>query len=67
MDTTYLSQRFPAPPVPGIPPYHALYKVDPGIGLQTAGHSGPSPLVDFQPVSTLPLLLNIYTLINLFI
>ncbi|KAJ6288877.1 hypothetical protein OIU76_024788 [Salix suchowensis] len=26
-----------------------MYKVDAGIGLQTAGHSGPSPLVEFQP------------------
>ncbi|KAJ6741296.1 TRANSCRIPTION ACTIVATOR GLK1 [Salix purpurea] len=43
-----LATRFPAPPVPGIPPY-AMYKVDPGIGLQTAGHPGRSPLVDFQP------------------
>jgi hypothetical protein len=57
--TPYLLQRFPAPPVPGIPP-HAMYKVDPGIGLLT-GQPGPSPLFDFHPVSTtLPLLLSIY-------
>lgn len=57
--TPYLLQRFPAPPVPGIPP-HAMYKVDPGIGLLT-GQPGPSSLFDFHPVSTtLPLLLSIY-------
>lgn len=42
-----LATRFPAPPVPGIPP-HAMYKVDPGIGLLT-GQPGPSPLFDFHP------------------
>ncbi|KAJ6733973.1 TRANSCRIPTION ACTIVATOR GLK1 [Salix koriyanagi] len=39
-----LATRFPAPPVPGIPPPYAMYKVDPGIGLQTAGHPGPQSL-----------------------
>lgn len=48
----YLMQRFPAPvPVPGIPPHHAMYKLDPG-GIGVPGQSGPQPLVDFQPVST---------------
>ncbi|OMO52807.1 hypothetical protein CCACVL1_29078 [Corchorus capsularis] len=42
------STRFAAPPVPGIPPPHALYKPDPGIGVP-AGQSGPHPLIDFQP------------------
>ncbi|KAL5797505.1 hypothetical protein ACOSQ2_002325 [Xanthoceras sorbifolium] len=40
--------RFPAPPVPGIPPHQAMYKVDPGIGVPTA-QPGPKPLIDFQP------------------
>ncbi|KAF7822957.1 Transcription activator GLK1 [Senna tora] len=40
--------RFPSPPVPGIPPPHALYKVDPGIGVPTA-QPGPRPLLDFHP------------------
>ncbi|KAL5861017.1 hypothetical protein ACOSQ4_002313 [Xanthoceras sorbifolium] len=40
--------RFSAPPVPGIPPHHAMYKVDPGIGVPTA-QPGPKPLIDFQP------------------
>lgn len=49
----YLMQRFPAPvSVPGIPPHHAMYKLDPG-GIGVPGQSGPQPLVDFQPVSTL--------------
>ncbi|CAK7322704.1 unnamed protein product [Dovyalis caffra] len=42
-----LATRFPAPPVPGIPP-HAMYKVDPGIGVP-AGQSGPNPVFDFHP------------------
>lgn len=45
-------QRFATPPVPGIPPPHAVYKVDPGIGsLTSTGQSGPHPLFDFLPVS----------------
>ncbi|KAJ4729747.1 Two-component response regulator-like APRR2 [Melia azedarach] len=41
--------RFPAPPVPGIPPHHAMYKVEPpGIGVPTP-QSGPHPLIDFHP------------------
>ncbi|XP_044465671.1 transcription activator GLK1-like [Mangifera indica] len=41
--------RFPAPPVPGIPPpHHAMYRLEPGIGVPTAS-SGPNPLVDFHP------------------
>ncbi|KAK1567876.1 hypothetical protein Q3G72_017697 [Acer saccharum] len=41
--------RFPAPtPVPGIPPHHAMYKVDPGIGVPTP-QTGPNPLIDFHP------------------
>lgn len=41
--------RFPAPvPVPGIPPHHAMYKLDPGA-IGVPGQSGPQPLVDFQP------------------
>ncbi|KAI4333920.1 hypothetical protein L6164_018671 [Bauhinia variegata] len=40
--------RFPSsPPVPGIPP-HAMYKVDPGIGIPT-GQPGPRPLCDLHP------------------
>ncbi|XP_031255395.1 transcription activator GLK1 [Pistacia vera] len=40
---------FPTLPVPGVPPsHHAMYKVDPGIGVPTAP-SGPNPLVDFHP------------------
>lgn len=43
-------QRFPTPPIPGIPP-HAVYKVDPGIAVPSP-QSGPHPLVDdFHPVS----------------
>ncbi|XWS54136.1 hypothetical protein CRYUN_Cryun10bG0062900 [Craigia yunnanensis] len=40
--------RFAAPPVPGIPPHHAMYKADPGIGVP-AGQSGPHSLVEFHP------------------
>ncbi|EEF44373.1 transcription activator GLK1 [Ricinus communis] len=40
--------RFATPPVPGIPP-HAMYKVDPGIGVPTR-QSGPNPPpFDFHP------------------
>ncbi|KAF5732563.1 GBF's pro-rich region-interacting factor 1 [Tripterygium wilfordii] len=38
--------RFAAPPVPGIPPPHAMYKVEPGIGVQSAPHPA---LLDFHP------------------
>ncbi|XP_059659805.1 transcription activator GLK1-like [Cornus florida] len=38
------TSRFPSPPVPGIPP-HAMYKVDPGIGVPTSPH----PPLDFHP------------------
>lgn len=41
--------RFPAPPVPGIPPSHAIYKADPGLGVPATGQSTPQPIVDFQP------------------
>lgn len=41
--------RFATPPVPGIPPPHAMYKVDPGIGRLTTGQSGPHPFFDFLP------------------
>ncbi|GLT27514.1 hypothetical protein SLA2020_025040 [Shorea laevis] len=41
--------RFPAPPVTGIPPPHAMYKVDPGIPATATEQSGPHPLVDFHP------------------
>ncbi|KAI5338691.1 hypothetical protein L3X38_017963 [Prunus dulcis] len=44
---TATQQRFPAPPVPGIPP-HAMYKVDTGIAVPSP-QSGPHPLVDFHP------------------
>lgn len=40
--------RFPTPPVPGVPPHHAMYKVDPGIGVPTA-QPGPNLLIDFHP------------------
>ncbi|KAM1114225.1 transcription activator GLK1-like [Malus sylvestris] len=41
--------RFPAPPVPGIPP-HAMYKVDhAGIAVPTPPQSGPHPRLDFHP------------------
>ncbi|GLT86843.1 hypothetical protein SLE2022_049570 [Rubroshorea leprosula] len=44
------TMRFPAPPVPGFPPHHAMYKADPGIGIPTSGQSGSqSQLVDFHP------------------
>ncbi|KAE8662311.1 hypothetical protein F3Y22_tig00113548pilonHSYRG00089 [Hibiscus syriacus] len=39
---------FGAIPVPGIPPHHAMYKADSGIGTPT-GQSGRHPLVDFHP------------------
>ena len=47
-------QRFPTPPVPGIPP-PALYKVDPGIAVPTApaGQPVPQPPIDFHPVRIL--------------
>ncbi|XP_062007688.1 probable transcription factor GLK1 [Rosa rugosa] len=50
MATTHTppATRFPAPPVPGIPPQPGMYKLDPG-GLGAPGQSGPHPLVDFQP------------------
>ncbi|KAM6572507.1 hypothetical protein CsatA_016587 [Cannabis sativa] len=41
--------RFSTPAVPGIPPGHAMYKVDAGIGNLTPGQSGPHPLFDFHP------------------
>ncbi|GMJ05520.1 GBF's pro-rich region-interacting factor 1, ARABIDOPSIS GOLDEN2-LIKE 1, GOLDEN2-LIKE 1 [Hibiscus trionum] len=40
--------RFGAVPVPGIPPNHAMYKADTGIGA-TAGQLGRHPLIDFHP------------------
>nr|GMC72779.1 transcription activator GLK1-like [Ipomoea batatas] len=44
--------RFPAPPVPGIPP-PAMYKLDPGIGVPTAPTAAAQPLprppFDFHP------------------
>ncbi|XP_017179807.3 probable transcription factor GLK1 isoform X5 [Malus domestica] len=43
------TQRFPTPPVPGIPP-HAMYKVEPaGIAAPTPPQSGPHLLLDFHP------------------
>lgn len=52
-------QRFPAPPVPGIPP-PAMYKLDPGIGVPTAPTGAaqplPTPPFDFHPVSVLLLI-----------
>ncbi|XP_028761670.1 probable transcription factor GLK1 [Neltuma alba] len=39
--------RFPSPPVPGIPP-HAMYKVDPGIGVPT-NQPSPRPFIDSHP------------------
>lgn len=41
--------RFPAPPVPGIPP-NTMYKIEPGIGVPTtpAGQV-PQPPLDFHP------------------
>ncbi|KAJ6683360.1 hypothetical protein OIU85_007084 [Salix viminalis] len=45
-----LAARFHAPPVTGIPPPHAMYKVDPGAGAVAGRHnSGPSPFLDFHP------------------
>ncbi|XP_071701592.1 transcription activator GLK1-like [Rutidosis leptorrhynchoides] len=45
--------RFPAPhvPVPGIPPPHAMYKIESGIGVTTPsnGQSCPQPPVDLHP------------------
>ncbi|XP_062105932.1 transcription activator GLK1-like [Humulus lupulus] len=41
--------RFATPTVPGIPPPHAMYKVEPGIGNLNPGQSGPHPLFDFHP------------------
>ncbi|XWS68690.1 hypothetical protein CRYUN_Cryun04dG0112800 [Craigia yunnanensis] len=49
--------RFAAPPVPGIPPHHAMYKADPDMCV-LAGQSGPHPLIDFHPVSIFPLAFN---------
>lgn len=49
-------QRFATPPVPGIPPPHAMYKVDPGIGSLANGQSGPHPHFDFHPVSIILLI-----------
>ncbi|KAK6919120.1 SANT/Myb domain [Dillenia turbinata] len=42
--------RFAPPPVPGIPPHHAWYKVDPSIGVLTGqpGLQAP-PNFDFHP------------------
>ena len=40
--------RFAAPPVPGIIPPHAMYKVDPGMGVPT-GQSGNPPPFDLHP------------------
>ncbi|KAK8706518.1 hypothetical protein V6N13_050080 [Hibiscus sabdariffa] len=40
--------RFGAIPVPGIPPHHAMYKADAGIGT-IAGQLGHHPLIDFHP------------------
>lgn len=60
----YLLQRFPVPPVPGIPPHHGnMYKLDPA-GLGVPGQSGPHPLVDFQPVSTLTSLPSLISIIS---
>lgn len=47
--TLATAPRFATPPVPGIPPPHAMYKVDPGNGSLTNGQSGPHPLFDFHP------------------
>ncbi|KAI3718526.1 hypothetical protein L6452_19400 [Arctium lappa] len=45
--------RFPTPhvPVPGIPPPHAMYKVDSGVGVPTppTGQSCPQPPMDLHP------------------
>ncbi|KAI4322716.1 hypothetical protein L6164_022383 [Bauhinia variegata] len=37
-----------SPPVPGIPP-HAMYKVDPGIGVPTGQPPAPRPVCDLHP------------------
>lgn len=42
-------QRFGSPTVPGIPPPHAMYQVDPGV-VVPAGQPSPQPLLDFHPV-----------------
>ncbi|KAJ4842006.1 hypothetical protein Tsubulata_050690 [Turnera subulata] len=41
--------RFATPPVPGIPPPHAMYKVDPGIGLPTGQSPAPHRPFDIHP------------------
>ncbi|KAK2663171.1 hypothetical protein Ddye_001745 [Dipteronia dyeriana] len=43
-----VATRFPPAPVPGIPQHHAMYKVDPGIGVPTP-QPGPNPPIDFHP------------------
>ncbi|CAI9089326.1 OLC1v1023886C1 [Oldenlandia corymbosa var. corymbosa] len=54
--------RFPSPPVPGIPPPAAMYKVDPAgsIGIPTAPTTGtlPQAPIDFHPVKSLFILLS---------
>ncbi|XP_027340413.1 transcription activator GLK1-like isoform X2 [Abrus precatorius] len=40
--------RFGSPTVPGIPPHHAMYQVDPGISIP-ASQPPPRPLFDFHP------------------
>lgn len=40
--------RFGSPTVPGIPPSHAMYQVDPGVVIP-AGQPSPQPLLDFHP------------------
>jgi len=42
-------QRFGSPTVPGIPPPHAMYQLDPGA-VVPAGQPSPQPLLDFHPV-----------------
>jgi len=42
-------QRFGSPTVPGIPPPHAMYQLDPGA-IVPAGQPSPQPLLDFHPV-----------------
>ncbi|XP_022748920.1 transcription activator GLK1-like [Durio zibethinus] len=39
--------RFAAPLIPGFPPYHAMFKADPDIGVE-AEQSGPHPPIDFH-------------------
>ncbi|KAK6919639.1 SANT/Myb domain [Dillenia turbinata] len=41
--------RFAPPPVPGIPPHHAMYKVDTGIGVPTGQPGLQAPNFDFHP------------------